>query len=117
MLNVIASIYALYTVWLVSTLWAQFSIINFGINFGLAVACCFAAVGLWMRKRWARYFVYSVSMVMVGFMSLVFIYAAWRGAHYDSTLQAVIGSIPGICIILFAVFSSIYVARNMSLGS
>ena len=110
MLNIIASIYALYTVWLVSTLWAQFSILNFGI----AVACCFAAVGLWMRKRWARYFVYAASTIMAGFMCLVFIYAAWRGAHYASTLQAVIGSIPGICIILFAVFSSIYVARNMS---
>jgi hypothetical protein len=110
MLRVLASIYALLTAWLVSTFWHGLSL----INCVLAVASCVAAIGLWMRRYWARYFVYGVSLVTVVFMILVFIYAWIRGTHYGSATQSIIGSIPGICIILYGVFSSWYVFRKLS---
>jgi hypothetical protein len=109
-LKVLASIYGLFTAWLISTFWHGPSL----VNWVLAVASCVAMIGLWMRRDWARYFVYAVSVVTVGFMILVFIDARLHGAHYDSVLQAIIGSIPGICIILFGVFSSLYVSRKLS---
>jgi hypothetical protein len=109
MLRVLSSTYALFTAWLVSTFWHGFSL----INWVLAVASCVAAIGLWTSRYWARYFVYAVSVVTVGFLILVFIYAGLRGT-YSSVLQAVIGSIPGICIILYGVFSSLYVSRKLS---
>jgi hypothetical protein len=82
-----------------------------------AVLAFAAAVGLWLRKPWSQYCVYILASGFV-FPWLWYTWSVWWGVWrhngwpYDTVLQGVIGLLPGLCMILCAVGSSVFVFRS-----
>jgi len=60
------------------------------------------AVGLFLRRRWARYFVYFFSLAIIStwLISTITLISSRGWPYYTTTLESVIGLIPGFALCL-----------------
>ncbi|HEY4368847.1 MAG TPA: hypothetical protein VGN07_16550 [Steroidobacteraceae bacterium] len=77
-----------------------------------AVLAFAAAGGLWLRKSWSQYCVYILASGFV-FPWLWYTWSVFRrNGPYDTALQGAISLFPGLCMVLFAAGSSVFVFRS-----
>jgi hypothetical protein len=114
MTKVVATVFALYAAYALSAVYAQPSV----TGAAFATLTLLAAVGMWMRKPWSQYFVYVVSALVAGqwlWQTGTFVYR--NGWPYETTTLNIFGLAPGLCIVAFAVGSSVLAFRSFRVRS
>lgn len=108
MIKAVATIFVLYGTYVLSAVYVQPR--WFGV--ALTVASLAAGMGLWLRKPWSQYFVYAVSFVVVGqWLWAAIRYYSRTGWPSEQTFGHIVALVPGLCIVAFAVGSSMLAFR------
>jgi hypothetical protein len=108
MIKAVATIFALYGAYVLSTVPAQ----PHWFVVAIAAASLAAGIGLWLCKPWSQYLVYIVSFVVAGqWLWAAISYYSRTGWASQSTSGHIIALIPGSCIVAFAIGSSILAFR------
>jgi hypothetical protein len=108
MIKAVAAIFALYGAYVLSAVYVQ----PHWFAVALAAASLAAGIGLWIRKPWSRYLVYIVSFVVAGqWLWAAISYYSRTGWASQNTSGHIIALIPGLCIVAFAIGSSILAFR------
>jgi hypothetical protein len=72
-----------------------------------------AAVGVWRRRGWGRYFVFAVSSLLVVSWLWLTLSVAFRGWPYATISQSVIALLPGLLLVALAVAVSVAAHRGL----
>lgn len=114
MIKIVAAIFALYGAYVLSAEYVQPH--WFGV--ALAVASLAAGIGLWLRRPWSQYLVYVVSFVVAGqWLWAAIDYFSRTGWPSENVAGHIIALIPGLCIVAFAIGSSILTFRYFRVRS
>ena len=79
----------------------------------IAVIPLAAAVGLFLKKSWSRYFVHLFTISIVPWWVVATVRSIWRTGwpYYATTAESVLGLLPGVFLSLFCIGSS-WVVHN-----
>lgn len=101
------SIYGLYVVWLGITHPYWLYII-------LGVVFAVGGIGLTLKKHWSKNIVYLTALWICGFWFFELIYQISIGSFpYSSHMKNLFSLLPGICVLIFCVGSSLLISRRL----
>lgn len=72
-----------------------------------------AAVGVWLRRGWARYTVFAVSSLFVLSWLWVTVSVALRGWPYETWSSSIVALLPGLVLVALVVALSIVAHRGL----
>lgn len=108
MIKTVAIVFALFGAYVLRAVYVQPH--WFGV--ALAAASLAAGIGLWLCKPWSQYLVYVVSFVVAGqWLWASISYYSRVGWPTEKTAGHIIALIPGLCIVVLAIGSSILTFR------
>jgi hypothetical protein len=77
-----------------------------------AVVLFFAAVGLFLSKRWVQYFWHVMAVVVAAWWVVSVVRIAMSGWPFESALDTVISLIPGLLLVTVCAGGSVVVAKH-----
>jgi hypothetical protein len=77
-----------------------------------AAICLVAAVGLWIRKRWAQYLWHSIAATVCVLWVITVVRVATSGWPYNDPVSSLISLIPGLLLVIVCAFGSLAVRRH-----